>query len=64
MGEELNKPAYVTLLNCRPPGAGEVTPQVGRRYEEKVRRMTELKGAQFVSYDAKKGIWVFRVEHF
>eukprot|EP00392_Amoebophrya_sp_AT5.2_P012694 g12801.t1 len=64
VGEELNKPAYVTLLNCRPPGAGEVTPQVGRRYEEKVRRMTELKGAQFVSYDAKKGIWVFRVEHF
>ncbi|CAD7929398.1 unnamed protein product [Amoebophrya sp. A120] len=64
IGTELNKPAYVTLLNCRPPGTEEVTPQIARRYESKVRRMTEVKGAQFLSYDAKKGIWCFRVEHF
>ncbi|CAD7924329.1 unnamed protein product [Amoebophrya sp. A25] len=64
VGEELNKPAYVTLLNCRPPGSGDVTEKVAQKYRDKVQKMTEVKGAQFISYDARKGIWVFRVAHF
>ena len=75
VGEELNRPARVTLFNCRPQSSA---PQTGvskwkkaatdavmaEKYAAKVRRMTENKGAEFVSYDYLEGIWVFRADHF
>ena len=66
IGVEFNRPAEITLMNCKPKDVTrEVLSQEQRlKYEEKVRKMTESKGAHFVSYDADEGMWQFKVEHF
>ncbi|GBG75208.1 hypothetical protein CBR_g19844 [Chara braunii] len=67
VGKGLNKPAEVTLLNvkCIDKKSGQVLqgPDV-EKFERKLKRKTEQQGAEFVKYDASKGEWVFRVEHF
>ncbi|KAL5701257.1 hypothetical protein ACHQM5_026613 [Ranunculus cassubicifolius] len=68
VGEGLNKPAEVSLLNIK--GFDKKTGQQfteGKRvekYKEMLKKKTEEQGAEFVSYDALKGEWKFRVKHF
>ncbi|VVA94118.1 unnamed protein product [Arabis nemorensis] len=68
VGEGLNKPAEVTLLNikCMDKKSGKQVTEGSRldKYKEMLKRKAEEQGAQFVFYDAVNGEWKFRVEHF
>ncbi|CAA6663681.1 unnamed protein product [Spirodela intermedia] len=55
VGKGLNRPAEVTLLNVRCANR-----KTGEVYTEGPREQ----GAEFVSFDAGKGEWKFRVDHF
>jgi len=59
VGRGLNKPALVRLLNCQPKRE-----QARGEFDAKVRKVCERNGAEFVSYTADTGEWVFRVAHF
>ncbi|KAK6139500.1 hypothetical protein DH2020_026760 [Rehmannia glutinosa] len=68
VGQSLNKPAEVTLLNvkCISKKAGKQYvdgPQV-RSFKERLMKKASEQGAEFVSYDPVQGEWKFRVEHF
>lgn len=64
-GEGLNRPATITLYQCMPPNNGNFPdPESRARYRERIARMTEAKGAQFVDYDCDRGVWQFSVDHF
>ncbi|CAL5327946.1 unnamed protein product [Camellia sinensis] len=68
VGQGLNKPAEVTLLNikCFDKKTGRQYTEGPKidRYEEMLKRKAEDQGAEFVSYDPVKGEWKFRVNHF
>jgi len=66
VGEGLNKRATVTMHRCFPPnGRDQLSDERSQtRYREKIKRMTEEKGAMFLDYNYHDGIWVFQVEHF
>ncbi|KAL3499136.1 hypothetical protein ACH5RR_038229 [Cinchona calisaya] len=68
VGQGLNKPAEVTLLNikCFDKKTGQHYIEGPRieKYKEMLKRKAEDQGAEFVSYDPAKGEWKFRVEHF
>ena len=68
VGEGLNKAAEVTLLNikCINKKTGEQYCEGARveRYREMLVKKAEEQGAEFVSFDAAKGEWKFRVKHF
>ncbi|XP_073023367.1 nuclear pore complex protein NUP98B-like isoform X2 [Primulina eburnea] len=68
VGQSLNKPAEVTLLNvkCIDKKTGIQYMDGGkvRRYTEMLIKKTEEKGAEFISYDPVEGVWKFRVQHF
>ncbi|CAL4914334.1 unnamed protein product [Urochloa decumbens] len=68
VGEGLNKSAEVTLLNikCVNKKTGEQYHEGSRveRYREMLMKKAEEQGAEFVSFDAAKGEWKFRVKHF
>ena len=68
---ELNRPAVITLEQCKPPSnpamrnmSSPEKAKMREKYVRKVRKMTEEKGAEFVSYDQDEGTWVFKVMHF
>eukprot|EP00249_Psilotum_nudum_P023544 c28918_g1_i2 orf=482-3577(-) len=68
IGVGLNKPAEITLLNvkCVDKKTGQdylEGPEVDK-FEKRLKRKTEDQGAEFISYNAAKGEWRFRVEHF
>ncbi|KAG1328327.1 nuclear pore complex protein NUP98A [Cocos nucifera] len=68
IGQGLNKPAEVTLLNimCINKRTGlQYTegPKV-EKYKEMLMKKAQEQGAEFVSYDAVKGEWKFKVRHF
>ncbi|KAK6250875.1 hypothetical protein SCA6_004880 [Theobroma cacao] len=68
VGQGLNKPAEVTLLNikCFDKKTGRQYtegPKV-EKYKEMLKRKAEDQGAEFLSYDPIKGEWKFRVNHF
>jgi len=66
VGEGLNKPAAVELYQCWPP-SGSMLGKDGKsqdKYKNKIKKMTEDKGAEFVGYDCNTGIWKFCVKHF
>jgi len=63
-GEGLNRPATITLFQCKPPSGCFMDADSKARYRERIARMTEAKGANFVDYDCDRGIWRFRVDHF
>ncbi|PRQ16783.1 putative peptidase S59, nucleoporin [Rosa chinensis] len=68
VGQGLNKPAEVTLLNikCIEKKTGlQYTegPKV-EKYKEMLKRKAEEQGAKFVSFDPKKEEWTFMVDHF
>lgn len=68
VGQGLNKPAEVTLLNikCMDKKSGKQVKEGPRveKYKEMLKRKAEEQGAQFVSYDSVIGEWKFKVEHF
>ncbi|KAL6905951.1 hypothetical protein ACP4OV_003552 [Aristida adscensionis] len=68
VGEGLNKAAEVTLLNikCVNKKTGDQYREGPRvdRYKEMLVKKAEEQGAEFVSFDAAKGVWKFRVKHF
>ncbi|XP_042490894.1 nuclear pore complex protein NUP98A [Macadamia integrifolia] len=68
VGQGLNKPAEVTLLNikCFDKKTGQQYtegPKV-EKYEEMLKKKAQDQGAEFVSYDSIEGEWKFRVSHF
>ncbi|XP_047337597.1 nuclear pore complex protein NUP98A-like isoform X2 [Impatiens glandulifera] len=68
VGQGLNKPAEVTLLNikCFDKKTGQQVkdgPKIDR-YKEMLKKKANDQGAEFVSYDPVKGEWKFRVKHF
>ncbi|KAI3691934.1 hypothetical protein L6452_31737 [Arctium lappa] len=68
VGQGLNKPAEVTLLNikCFDKKTGRHFTEGPRieKYKEMLKKKAEDQGAEFVSYDPIKGEWKFRVNHF
>lgn len=68
VGQGLNKPAEVTLLNikCFDKKTGHQYTEGPKieKYKEMLKRKAEDQGAKFVSYDPVKGEWKFRVNHF
>ncbi|KAJ6417506.1 hypothetical protein OIU84_003267 [Salix udensis] len=68
VGQGLNKPAEVTLLNikCFDKKTGRQFTEGPKieRYKEMLKRKAEDQGAEFVSYDPAKGEWKFKVNHF
>ncbi|XP_057423007.1 nuclear pore complex protein NUP98A isoform X2 [Lotus japonicus] len=68
VGQGLNKPAEVTLLNikCFDKKTGQQYTEGPKieKYKEMLKRKADDQGAQFVSYDASKGEWKIRVTHF
>lgn len=68
VGQGLNKPAEVTLLNikCFDKKTGRQYTEGPKieKYMEMLKKKAEEQGAEFVSYDPVKGEWKFRVSHF
>lgn len=68
IGQGLNKPAEVTLLNVKciykKTGQQFIEGPKVEKYKEMLIKKAEEQGAEFVSYDAVKGEWKFRVKHF
>ncbi|KAF8108064.1 hypothetical protein N665_0115s0073 [Sinapis alba] len=68
VGQGLNKPAEVTLLNikCIDKKTGKQYTEGERveKYKTMLKRKAEAQGAEFVSFDPVKGEWKFRVDHF
>uniref|UniRef100_A0A452XU02 Peptidase S59 domain-containing protein n=1 Tax=Aegilops tauschii subsp. strangulata TaxID=200361 RepID=A0A452XU02_AEGTS len=68
VGQELNKPAEITLLNVKcvdkKTGLQLTEGQEVDRYEEILAQWTEKNGAEFMAFDAVKGEWKFRIKHF
>lgn len=64
VGYDLNKPASITLYGCHPKTQSFRDNRAREKYKNRVRAMTEEKGAEFVDYDCDHGVWQFRVAHF
>lgn len=68
VGEGLNKPAVVTLLNikCFDKKTGQQITKGAKmeKYKDLLVKKVREQGAEFVSYNPLKGEWRFRVEHF
>ncbi|CAO2838550.1 unnamed protein product [Amaranthus hypochondriacus] len=68
VGQGLNKPAEVTLLNIKcydKKTANQILegPRL-EKYKEMLKKKAQEQEAEFVSYDPIKGEWKFRVNHF
>lgn len=68
IGQGLNKPAEVTLLNikCYDKKTGNQIidgPRI-EKYKEMLKKKADEQCAEFLSYDPAKGEWKFRVNHF
>ncbi|KAL6645797.1 hypothetical protein ACP70R_017405 [Stipagrostis hirtigluma subsp. patula] len=67
VGQELNKPAEVTLLNVkcvdRKTGLQFTEGPAVERYKERLVQWTKEHDAEFVSFDAAKGEWKFKVKN-
>ncbi|KAK6139520.1 hypothetical protein DH2020_026751 [Rehmannia glutinosa] len=68
VGQSLNKPAEVTLLNVKciskKTGKQYVDSRQIRSFKEMLMKKASEQGAEFVSYDPVQGEWKCRVEHF
>ncbi|VAH75648.1 unnamed protein product [Triticum turgidum subsp. durum] len=68
VGEGLNKAAVVTLLNikCVNRKTGDQYTEGPRvdKYKEMLVKKAEEQGVEFISFDAAKGEWKFKVKHF
>ncbi|XP_048131644.1 nuclear pore complex protein NUP98A-like [Rhodamnia argentea] len=68
IGQGLNKPAEVTLLNMKcidkKTGKQYVEGPKVEKYKEMLKKAAEEQGGEFMSYDPIKGEWKFKVCHF
>ncbi|KAM7478567.1 hypothetical protein LguiA_026780 [Lonicera macranthoides] len=68
VGQGLNKPSEVTLLNCKcidkRTGKHYVDGPKTDKYREMLMKAAIDQGVEFVSYDPVEGEWKFRVQHF
>ncbi|PIA54749.1 hypothetical protein AQUCO_00900970v1 [Aquilegia coerulea] len=68
VGQGLNKPAEVTLLNikCFDKKTGQQYTEGPKleKYKEMLTKKAQEQEAEFVSYDPLKGEWTFSVKHF
>ncbi|KAI8027561.1 Nuclear pore complex protein NUP98A [Camellia lanceoleosa] len=68
VGQGLNKPAEVTLLNIKcidkKTGKQYINGPKVDKYREMLMKKAIEQGAEFVSYDPVKWEWKFRVQHF
>ncbi|XP_056173613.1 nuclear pore complex protein NUP98A-like [Syzygium oleosum] len=68
IGQGLNKPAEVTLLNIKcidkKTGKQYIEGPKVEKYKEMLKKAAEKQGAEFVYYDPFKGEWKFKVRHF
>lgn len=68
VGQGLNKPAEVTLLNVKwvnkKTGQQYLEPDRVRKYTEMLKAKSVQQGAHFISYRAPQGEWKFKVDHF
>ncbi len=62
VGQRLNKPAQIELFNVWPKNQKKFSRDVAmvKHYEDQLRAAP----GEFVSYDANRGIWAFRVSNF
>lgn len=58
-GSGLNKPAKVTLYNCKPKKASSSVD-----FLEKIKKYCKENDCEFISYSSSTGTWEFRVKHF
>ena len=66
-GSGLNVPAEIQLHNCFPiirTSKSAVKDPESPRMKQFVTKLRGVKETEFVDYDARGGIWTFRVEHF
>lgn len=62
VGFGLNKTAVIYLSNIAPPeGSSDLKKS---QFLDKLKKICEKSGSEFVDYDASSGEWIFRVEHF
>jgi len=59
IGSGLNKPALITLLNCKPKKESHQ-----QQFEAKLKKYCSTNNCELVKYDADNGVWQFRVQHF
>ena len=67
MGDGLNKPAEISLFKIYKRDAEGKAYKEGEELSKFVQRLQKTasrQGTEHVDYDADKGIWRFRVEHF
>nr|XP_009610124.1 nuclear pore complex protein NUP98B-like isoform X5 [Nicotiana tomentosiformis] len=68
VGQGLNKPAEITLLNVRcinkSTGKEYTDGPIVNKYRDMLIKKAGVHGAEFVSYDPVKGEWAFKVSHF
>lgn len=64
VGMGLNKPATITLYGCLPKVKGSWDSNMREKYKNRVKHMTQAKGAELLEYDCDQGVWQFRVQHF
>ncbi|KAJ8443271.1 hypothetical protein Cgig2_010166 [Carnegiea gigantea] len=68
VGQGLNKPAEVTLLNIKcfdKKTGGQILERSKiEQYKEMLKKKAEEQGAEFLSYNAIRGEWNFSVNHF
>lgn len=68
VGQGLNKPAELTLLNVYKTDPATRQPVLGGpgvlKWEKALRQMCAKMGSKFVCYKADGGVWKFEVPHF
>jgi len=64
VGSKLNRPAVITMCKVFPKNDSASTPDAKSKFERKLAKTTKKMGAEFIAYDADRGIWKFRVLHF
>jgi len=62
-GEGLNKPATITFENVWPKQRTSDKEKISK-FTEKLKKATDTVHAEFIEYDADRGKWIFKVQHF
>ncbi|CCA36695.1 Nuclear pore complex FG-nucleoporin component [Komagataella phaffii CBS 7435] len=66
VGEGFNLPAVITLENCFPLARDTrkpITDPMHQLTKRHIKKLNNIPGTKFISYDATTGTWVFQVEH-
>ncbi|CAG8642549.1 1698_t:CDS:2, partial [Paraglomus occultum] len=67
VGQGLNVPAAITLKKCWPVDKVKQTPvrnPADTLVRQRIARLKQMPGTEFISYDAYTGAWTFIVQHF